>query len=82
MSFKDDVSYVVQFTRSQLQFTASFLIIKEYNQNARIELFKKNVSRIKSNIYQRQSQSINYFFYKRYRLLVCKMINKLQNIKR
>ena len=41
ISFKDDINHIVQFIRSQLQFIISFLIIKEYNQNARIELLKK-----------------------------------------
>ena len=62
MSFKDDINYVIQFTRSQLQFTISFLIIKKYNQNVKIELLKKNISRTKNKIYQRQSQFINYIF--------------------
>ena len=53
MFFKNDVSHVIQFTQSQLQFTTSFLIIKEYNQDAKTELFKENVSRTKSNIHQR-----------------------------
>ena len=29
--FKDNISHVVQFTRFQLQFTTSSLIIKKYN---------------------------------------------------
>ena len=52
MFFKSDVNHIVQFTRSQVKFTSSFLIVKKYNQNARIELFKKNVSRTKNDIYQ------------------------------
>ena len=59
MFFKNDVSHVVQFTRFQLQFTTSFLIVNKYNQNVKIELYKKNVSRTKNNIHQRQSQFIN-----------------------
>ena len=59
MFFKDDISYVVQFTRFQLQVITLFLIVKKYNQNARIELFKENVSRAKNNIHQRQNQFIN-----------------------
>ena len=61
MSFKNNISHIVQLTRSQLQFTALFLIIKKYNQNAKIELFKENVSRTKNNIHQRQNQFIKYF---------------------
>ena len=63
MSFKDDVSHIVQFTRSQLQFTTSFLIVKKYSQDVKFELLKENVSRAKSNIHQRQNQFINYFFF-------------------
>ena len=55
ISFLNDINHVIQLTRSRLQFTLSFLIIKKYNQNAMIELFKKNVSRAKNNIYQRQN---------------------------
>ena len=55
ISFKDNDNHVVQFTRFQLQFTISFLIIKKYNQNVRIELFKENFSRAKNNIHQCQS---------------------------
>ena len=61
--FKDDVSHIVQFTQSQLQFTTSFLIVKKYSQNAKIKLFKRNVSRMKSNIHQSQNQFINYFLF-------------------
>ena len=60
MFFKDDISHVVQSIRFQLQFTASFLIVKKYSQNVNIELFKKNVLRTKNNIHQRQNQFINY----------------------
>ena len=63
MSFKDNVNHVVQFTRSQLQFTSSSLIIKKYNQDARVELLRENISRTKNNIHQRQNQSINYFLF-------------------
>ena len=63
MFFENDVSHVVQSTRFQLQFTTSSLIVKKYNQNARIELLKKNVLRTKNNIYQRQNQFINYFLF-------------------
>ena len=55
IAFKNDVNHVVQFTQFQLQFTASFLIVKEYSQDARIQLFKKNVLRTKNNIHQRQN---------------------------
>ena len=55
MFFKDDVSHVVQFTQFQLQFTTLFLVIKKYSQDARIELFRKNILRTKNNIHQRQS---------------------------
>ena len=51
ISFKNDVSHIIQLTRFQLQFTISFLIVKKYNQDARAELFKENVSRTKSNIH-------------------------------
>ena len=51
--FKNDIDHVIQFTRFQLQFTTLFLIIKKYNQNAKIELFKENISRAKNNIHQR-----------------------------
>ena len=61
--FKDDINHVVQSTRSQLQFTVSFLIVKKYNQNSKIEFFKKNISRAKNNIHQRQNQFINYFLF-------------------
>ena len=44
ISFRDDLNHVIQFTRSQLQFTISFLIVKKYNQNAKIELLKENIS--------------------------------------
>ena len=44
MSFKNDINHVVQSMRFQLQFTISFLIVKKYNQDARIELFRKNIS--------------------------------------
>ena len=63
MSFKDDINYVIQLTSFQLQFTKSFLNVNEYSQNAKVELFKKNVSRTKNNIHQRQNQSINFFFF-------------------
>ena len=63
ISFKDDVNHVVQSTRFQLQFTASFLIVKKYSQDAKVELLKKNVSRAKNNIHQRQNQLINYFLF-------------------
>ena len=53
ISFKNNINHIIQFTQSQLQFTISFLIVKEYSQNARLELFKKNVSRAKNNIHQR-----------------------------
>ena len=53
MFFKDDVNHVVQFTRFQLQFTTSFLIVKKYCQNIKIGLFRENVSRTKNNIHQR-----------------------------
>ena len=62
-SFKNDINHIVQLTRSQLQFTASFLIVKKYSQDAKVGLFKKNVLRTKNNIHQRQNQSINYFFF-------------------
>ena len=55
MFFKDDVSHVVQLTRFQLQFTASFPIIKKYSQDVKIELLKENVSRTKNNIHQLQN---------------------------
>ena len=41
MSFKNDINHIIQFTRSQLQFTTLLLIVKKYNQDARAELFKK-----------------------------------------
>ena len=41
MFFKNNIIYIVQFTRFQLQFTTSSLIVKEYSQDARIELFEK-----------------------------------------
>ena len=63
MFFKNDVSHVVQFTRFQLQFTTLSLIVKQHNQNIKIELFRKNVSRAKSNIHQHQNQFINYFLF-------------------
>ena len=53
MFFKDDISHVVQFMRFQLQFTASSLIVKEYSQDIKIELFRKKISRTKNNIHQR-----------------------------
>ena len=59
--FKNNVNYIVQFTRFQLQFTMLFLIIQKYNQDAKIGLLKENVSKTKNNIYQRQDQFINYF---------------------
>ena len=55
MSFKDDVSYIIQFMQFQLQFTTSSLIIKKYNQDTKIELFKENISRAENNIHQRQN---------------------------
>ena len=63
MSFKDDVSHVVQFMRFQLQFITSSLIVKEYNQDVKAELLRKNVSRAKNNIYQCKSQFIKYFLF-------------------
>ena len=66
MTFKDDVSHVVQLTQSQLQFTTSFLIVKKYNQDAKAELFRKNISRTKNNIHQRSDQFINYFFFMKF----------------
>ena len=53
ISFKDDVNHVIQFTQSQLQFTISFLIVKKYNQDAKVELLKENILRVKNNIHQR-----------------------------
>ena len=53
MFFKNDISHVVQSIRFQLQFTTSFLIVKKYNQDTKVELFKENVSQAKNNIYQR-----------------------------
>ena len=53
MIFKNNISYIVQPTRSQLQFITSFLIVKKYNQDAKVELFKN--SRAKNNIHQRQN---------------------------
>ena len=47
MSFKNDINHFIQFTQSQLQFITSFLIVKEYNENAKIRLFRENVSRAK-----------------------------------
>ena len=61
MFFKNDVGHVIQFTRFQLRFTTSFLIVKKYNQNARIELLRKNVLQIKNILHQRQSQFIDGF---------------------
>ena len=57
--FKNYVNYIVQFTQFQLQFTTSSLIVKKYNQDAKVELFKENISRAKSNIFQHQKQFIN-----------------------
>ena len=61
--FKNDVSHVIQSTRSQLQFTTSFLIVKKYNQDVRVEFLRENVSQTKNNDYQCQNQFINYFLF-------------------
>ena len=63
MFFKNNVSHIVQSTRFQLQFTTSFLIVKKYNQDVRVELFKENILRVKSNIHQCQSQFVNCFLF-------------------
>ena len=55
MFSKDDINHIIQFTQFQLQFTILFLIVKKYNQDAKIELLKKNVSRAENNIHQRQN---------------------------